>query len=63
MGTESYPRVIDYMSFQAECPVAERACETEAVWISHETLLGDEEDMRDIADAVAKIQVNSGSLV
>lgn len=41
---------------QVYCPVCERACAEEAVWLPQSILLGDEEDMADIATAVAKVQ-------
>lgn len=41
---------------QVYCPVCERACAEEAVWLPQSILLGDEQDMADIATAVAKVQ-------
>lgn len=38
------------------CPVCERVCSEEAVWLYQNMLLGDEQDMADIATAIAKIQ-------
>lgn len=38
-----------------ECPVCERLCETEAMWLAQPTLLSDEEGMHDIATAIAKV--------
>ncbi len=40
------------------CPIAERACESEAVWVRHPALLGSEEDARDVARAFAKVQAH-----
>jgi perosamine synthetase len=37
-------------------PVNERMCKEEAVWFTQNMLLGNERDMDDIAEAVAKIQ-------
>ena len=37
-------------------PVSERACAREGVWLSQQVLLGDERDMQDIVEAVAKLQ-------
>lgn len=45
---------IEYAGFAERCPQAERAGR-EAVWIEHRLLLGEEQDMDDIARAVAKI--------
>jgi dTDP-4-amino-4,6-dideoxygalactose transaminase len=47
---------LDYSSFS--CPVSERAAYHESVWVPQFTLLGDEEDVRDIARAVAKVAAN-----
>jgi dTDP-4-amino-4,6-dideoxygalactose transaminase len=44
----------DYGS--VHCPVAERACAEEAVWLFQTMLLGSRSDMDDIAAAVRKIQ-------
>ncbi|MCL6475536.1 MAG: DegT/DnrJ/EryC1/StrS family aminotransferase [Firmicutes bacterium] len=41
---------------KVHCPVCERACYEEAVWLYQNMLLGDEQDMADIATAVAKVQ-------
>ncbi len=41
---------------KVRCPVCERACNEEAVWLYQNMLLGDEQDMADIATAIAKIQ-------
>ena len=39
-----------------DCPVTERICADEAVWLTQNLLLGTEEDMAGIAEAVSKIQ-------
>lgn len=44
------------------CPIAERACEAEAVWVRHPTLLGSEEDALDVARALAKLQTHKQEL-
>jgi len=49
-----YDRTIDYASFEALCPNAERACQ-EAVWLEHRLLLAAPEDMDDIVRAIEKI--------
>ncbi len=41
---------------RVHCPVCERACYEEAVWLYQNMLLGDEEDMADIATAISKVQ-------
>ena len=51
-----YGKDIDYLNFEALCPVSERACNSEAVWLLQNMLMGDEEDMHDIACAIGKIK-------
>ena len=41
---------------RGECPVAERACASEAVWIRQNALLGGREDALDVARALDKLQ-------
>jgi len=38
------------------CPVAEQACDTDAVWILQHAMLGEKEDMEAFASAILKIQ-------
>lgn len=54
VNCEYYDRAIDYASFEALCPNAERACR-EAVWLEHRQLLAEREDMDDIVRAIEKI--------
>ncbi len=49
-----YDRTVDYGSFTARCPNAERACR-EAVWLEHRQLLAEREDIEDIVRAICKI--------
>lgn len=51
----AYHADIDYAAFEQECPVAERACKSEAVWLPQNILLGAKADMDDVAKAVRKI--------
>jgi dTDP-4-amino-4,6-dideoxygalactose transaminase len=55
-GLESLRSLLDEVPPPRACPVAERVCTQEAVWLSQNQLLGDERDMNDVANAVAKIQ-------
>ena len=56
-----YPRDKDYADVQ--CPVAERAFDEEAIGFqATRMLLGDTQDMDDIADAIVKIRENIGDL-
>ena len=57
-----YGAAIDYAAFEQLCPVAERACRGEAVWLEHRLLLGGQEDMDDIANAIAKVRENVAEL-
>jgi dTDP-4-amino-4,6-dideoxygalactose transaminase len=51
----AYHEDLDYASFESRCPVSERACMHEAVWLPHALFLGTSEDMDDIAEAIAKV--------
>ena len=51
----AYHEDLDYAAFESRCPVAERACRQEAVWLPHALFLGTSGDMDDIAEAVAKV--------
>jgi dTDP-4-amino-4,6-dideoxygalactose transaminase len=48
------PPDVDYT--RVHCPVAERACTEEGVWIMQPALLGDRSDMESFAEAIRKIQ-------
>ncbi len=49
-----YPQPPDYS--QVECPVTDRACDEEALWVRQNMLLGEPQDMDDIVAAIHKIQ-------
>jgi dTDP-4-amino-4,6-dideoxygalactose transaminase len=49
------PESVDYG--QVWCPVAERACKEEAVWILQHAMLGTRKDMEAFARAIRKIQL------
>jgi dTDP-4-amino-4,6-dideoxygalactose transaminase len=63
LDTWEHSRQLDYAAFEEHCPVSERACATEAVWIPQTLLLADEAAMHDIASAINKIQVHAKELV
>ncbi|MGQ9630180.1 MAG: DegT/DnrJ/EryC1/StrS family aminotransferase [bacterium] len=44
------------------CPVCERACYEEAIWLKQNILLGSKKDMEDIAGAIEKIKENANEL-
>lgn len=48
------PDDVDYT--RVSCPVAERACYEEGVWILQHAMLGTKADMEDFANAIIKIQ-------
>lgn len=48
------PETADYR--QVVCPIAEQACETDAVWILQHAMLGEKEDMELFVAAIRKIQ-------
>jgi dTDP-4-amino-4,6-dideoxygalactose transaminase len=48
------PEYVDYT--KVCCPVTEKACYEEAVWIMQHAMLGSEEDMHQFAAAILKIQ-------
>ena len=50
------PEEIDYT--YVSCPVTEKACYEEAVWIMQNTMLGTKEDMDKIAEAIIKIKIS-----
>ncbi len=54
LGT-AYHDDVDYAKFEAACPVSERACRSEAVWLPHNAFLGTRQDMDDIIVAVRKV--------
>ncbi|MBN1836099.1 MAG: DegT/DnrJ/EryC1/StrS family aminotransferase [Spirochaetales bacterium] len=53
---------VDYSRYAALCPVAERACGGEALWLEQRLFLGEPEDMEDIAAAFRKIQGHHAEL-
>jgi hypothetical protein len=58
-----YDHDVDFTKYAELCPISERACATEAVWLEHRLLLGTEQDVDDIAKAVEKIRANVGDLL
>lgn len=45
------------------CPVAERACDSEALWLTQPILLGEKQDMDDIVSAAEKVREHVGKLL
>ncbi len=50
------------VQFAERCPVSERACRCEAVWLPQNCFLGTKEDMDDIANAFEKVYQNRDAL-
>ncbi|GAB4033338.1 DegT/DnrJ/EryC1/StrS family aminotransferase [Spirosoma gilvum] len=48
------PDSVDYS--QVNCPVAERACSDEAVWIFQQAMLGTQSDMESFAEVIRNVQ-------
>ncbi len=44
-----------YRRYRELCPVVERACREQSIWITQDMLLGDEEDTRDITRGFEKV--------
>lgn len=58
-----YDRELDYADFSELCPITERACAAEAIWLAQSMLLADEAAMDDIARAIIKVQTNAKTLL
>lgn len=55
-----YPQTPDYST--VVCPATDRACDAEAVWVRHNVLMGERQDIDDIVAAIDKIQRYSHEL-
>jgi len=58
-----YGKQVDFAAYAEKCPVAERACHQESIWLEHRLLLGDRSDMDDVLEAVAKVKEGVGELL
>ncbi len=54
-GSNRTNQYYEYLS-KISCPVTEKACNEEGIWIPQSTLLGTKKDMDDITEAIHKIQ-------
>jgi dTDP-4-amino-4,6-dideoxygalactose transaminase len=61
VGCDFYGKKVDYTAIR--CPIAERACDEESVWLYQSMFLGERSDIEDIAAAIAKVQENARELV
>jgi dTDP-4-amino-4,6-dideoxygalactose transaminase len=53
---------IDFSEYRGSCPVAEKACHEEAIWLTHNLFLGTKDDALDIARALEKVYENREEL-
>ncbi len=53
---------IDFTAYREKCPVTERACYHEAIWLEHRLLLGTHKDMDDIAAGFRKVKEHLAEL-
>ena len=58
-----YDKSIEYAAFSEMCPVSERACDYEAIWLEHRLFLGEQSDMDSIANAFTKVKKNLSALL
>ena len=56
----AYPQIPDYN--RVAWPATDRACDTEALWVRQNMLLGERQDMDDIVAAIVKIQSHCDEL-
>jgi len=58
------PEMLDYNKYMErnQCPVNDQVCE-ETVWLFHNILIGEKEDMNDIATAIERISRNADKLL
>jgi dTDP-4-amino-4,6-dideoxygalactose transaminase len=64
-GTQRLRRLVtgkDTPPVAPDCPVTERACFEEGVWLGQAMLLGDRSDIDDIAEAIAKVRGHAADL-
>ncbi len=53
---------IDFPAYAEMCPMTERACYQESIWLEHRLLLGTHQDMDDIAAGFRKVKENLAEL-
>ena len=60
-----YPaEMLDFKTYleQNQCPVTDRLCDEEGVWLYQNLLLGEKSDMDDVAAAIEKIHDHSAEI-
>jgi len=61
---EKFPQLEGRLPWaRVRCPVAEKAAYVESIWIPHEALLGSENDIDALVEAIRKLQANTGELL
>jgi hypothetical protein len=45
-----------------QCPLNDKLCDEEAVWLSQRLLLAGKQDMDDIAEAIQKVKKNADAI-
>jgi dTDP-4-amino-4,6-dideoxygalactose transaminase len=64
VDTRDFPLLPDTPPWQdTRCPVAEKAAYEESIWLNHNLLLGDEEDIDDVVEAIAKVQKHAHEIL
>ncbi|QPM68158.1 DegT/DnrJ/EryC1/StrS family aminotransferase [Atribacter laminatus] len=58
-----FSKDINYSSFEEKCPVSEKACNEEALWLTQNLFIGNKNDINDICDAIWKIIENLDELL
>ena len=58
-----YDKDVDFAAYAEMCPVTERACYQESIWLVQSLFLGTPTDMEAIAAAIRKVKENIGELV
>lgn len=58
------PEMLDYRKYleRNQCPITDKLCNEEGIWLYQNMLLNERSDMDDIATAIAKIQKYSGDI-
>lgn len=62
VASSQNPHAVDFASYRIKCPVSERACKSEALWLPQNVFLGTKEDMDDIYLAFEKVLKSADAL-
>jgi dTDP-4-amino-4,6-dideoxygalactose transaminase len=57
-----YGKDVDFAAYAERCPVTERACYQESIWLEQRLFLGTRKDIEDIAAAIHKVKENISEL-